>query len=342
MIAIAWIVGIGLLLLGLVLGGLVVFAARTARWVEQALPPLGRSIKIDGGRIQYFDQGSGPALLLIHGLTGQMRHFTYSLLDKLTADYRVVILDRPGSGYSTRPPLASAAIAAQARTIARFAEAIGLERPLVVGHSLGGAIALSLALNFPGQVGGLALLAPATHPQPDVPPAFQGLVIRSRLLRGIIAWTLATPLAIRNGPHVLETVFGPDPVPGDFATKGGGLLSLRPCAFIGASCDLVTAVAQIDDMPARYQDLAVPVGVLFGSADRILDPTVHGQALVAKLPGADFELIEGAGHMLPFTAAERCARFIARMAQRVAKPAALRERNRVASSPVKTGEGGRP
>jgi pimeloyl-ACP methyl ester carboxylesterase len=318
MIAAAWIFGIGLLLLGLVLGGLVVFAARTARRVEQALPPLGRSIEIDGGRIQYLDQGSGPALLLIHGLTGQMRHFTHSLLDKLKSDYRVVIVDRPGSGYSTRPPLASAAIAAQARTIARFAEAIGLQRPLVVGHSLGGAIALSLALNFPERVAGLALLAPATHPQPNVPPVFQGLVIRSHLLRRIIAWTLATPLAIRNGPHILETVFGPDPVPADFATKGGGLLSLRPCAFIGASCDLVAAVDRIDDMPARYKNLTLPVGILFGSADRILDPASHGKALAAVLPGADFELVEGGGHMLPFTAADRCAKFIARMAQRVA------------------------
>ncbi len=318
MIAAAWIVGVALLLLGLVVGGLVVFSARTARQVEKALPPLGRFIDVDGVRIHYLDEGSGPPLLLIHGLSGHMRHFTYSLLDRLKGDYRVVILDRPGSGYSTRPPRASAAIGAQARTIARFAKALGLERPLLVGHSLGGAIALAMALNHPEQVGGLALIAPATHPQDHVSPVFRGLEIRSRLLRWMIAWTLATPLSIRNGKMVLKTVFDPQPVPADFATRGGGLLALRPRSFIGASRDLVAAHEDFGDMPARYQSLTVPVGILSGASDRILDPAAHGEALAKKLSGADFELIEGGGHMIPLTSAERCAEFIARMAQRVA------------------------
>jgi pimeloyl-ACP methyl ester carboxylesterase len=318
MIAAAWIIGAALLLLGLTAAGLALFSARTARQVEQAVPPLGRFIEVDGARIHYLDEGSGPPLLLIHGLAGQMRHFTYSLLDRLKSDYRVVILDRPGSGYSTRPPQASAAISAQARTIARFAKALGLERPLVVGHSLGGAIALSLALDHPEQVGGLALIAPATHPQEHVSPVFRALVIRSALLRWLVAWTLATPLSIRNGALALKIVFGPEPVPADFATRGGGLLTLRPRSFVGASRDLVAVVNDFDAMPARYQSLTVPVGILFGASDRVLDPAEHGEALAKKLPGADFELIEGGGHMIPMTAAERSAKFIARMAQRVA------------------------
>ena len=238
MITVAWIVGVALLLLALVIGGLVAFSARTARQVEKAVPPLGRFIDVDGARIHYLDEGSGPPLLLIHGLAGQMRHFTHSLLDLLKSDYRVVIVDRPGSGYSTRPPQASAAIDAQARTIAHFAKALGLERPLVVGHSLGGAIALSLALNHPEEVGGLALIAPATHPQDHVPPVFRGLEIRSRLLRRLVAWTLAIPMSIAYRDLVLGVVFGPQPVPADFATKGGGLLVLRPRSFIAASRDL--------------------------------------------------------------------------------------------------------
>jgi pimeloyl-ACP methyl ester carboxylesterase len=318
MIAAAWVIGAALLLLGLTAAGLALFSARTARQVEQAVPPLGRFIEVDGARIHYLDEGSGSPLLLIHGLAGQMRHFTYSLLDRLKSDYRVVILDRPGSGYSTRPPQASAAISAQARTIARFAKALGLERPLVVGHSLGGAIALSLALDHPEQVGGLALIAPATHPQEHVSPVFRALVIRSALLRWLVAWTLATPLSIRNGALALKIVFGPEPIPADFATRGGGLLTLRPRSFIGASRDLVAVVDDFDAMPARYQSLTVPVGILFGASDRILDPAAHGEALAKKLPGADFELIEGGGHMIPMTAAERSAKFIVRMAQRVA------------------------
>jgi predicted alpha/beta-fold hydrolase len=117
---IAWIVGIAVALVGLVLAGLLLFTAWTARQVEKRLPPRGRFIDIDGARIHYLDEGTGPTLLLIHGLAGQMHNFTHSLLGKLQQDFRVVILDRPGSGYSTRPSEAMAPIRAQARTISRF------------------------------------------------------------------------------------------------------------------------------------------------------------------------------------------------------------------------------
>jgi pimeloyl-ACP methyl ester carboxylesterase len=323
-----WIVVVVVALIFVLGGGLALFAAWTARQVEKRLPPLGRFIDVDGARIHYLDTGAAdsanarPTLLLVHGLAGQMRNFTHSLLDRLKGDYRVVILDRPGSGYSTRAPQASAAIAAQAETIARFAQRIGLKRPLIVGHSLGAAIALALALNHSDQVCGLALLAPAAYPPKHVPPPFGGLHIVSPFLRRLAAWTLATPLAILNRNLVLETLFGPQPVPRDFATRGGGLLNLRPSAFIGASRDLVEARAKLDDMPARYGSLKLPVGILYGAADRVLDPKAQGEALAAVVPGVDFELIEGAGHMILVASADRCAALIARVAQRVSATAA--------------------
>jgi len=325
MIIVVWLIVLALVLLGFTAAGLVIFSMRIARQVEQALPPLGRFIEIDGGRIHYLDEGSGPPLLLIHGLGGQMRHFTYALLERLKSNYRVVIVDRPGSGYSTRPANASATIDAQAATIARFAQALGLQRPLIVGHSLGGAIALSLAVHHAEAVGGLVLLAPATHAQNNVPAMFRGLAIRSELLRQLVGWTLAVPMSIAYGELVLKVVFAPDPVPADYAKKGGGLLALRPRNFIGASRDLIAVVDHFGDMPARYGSLTIPVGILFGAGDRVLDPAAHGEALAKKLPAADFELIEGGGHMIPLTAADRCATLIARVAQRVAalpRPAA--------------------
>jgi pimeloyl-ACP methyl ester carboxylesterase len=313
---IASIVGIGVALFIVLVVGLVVFSAWTARQVEKRLPPRGRFIDVDGARIHYLDEGSGPALLLVHGLAGQMHNFTHSLFDRLKREHRVVVLDRPGSGYSVRPADASAAIGAQAHTIARFCQTLGLERPLVVGHSLGGAIALALALNHPEQVGGLALIAPVSHPVEQVPPPFDGIEIASPLVRRLIAWTLATPLSIANRALALATLFGPQAVATDFATEGGGLLNLRPCSFIGASCDL--AAADLADMPARYKSLTLPVGILYGTDDRILDPAAHGTALAEKLPGADLELIEGGGHMILIASADRSAAFIERMAQRVA------------------------
>jgi pimeloyl-ACP methyl ester carboxylesterase len=314
----AWIVGIVVAIVGLVPAGLMLFTAWTARQVEKALPPRGRFIDVDGARIHYLDKGTGPPLLLIHGLAGQMHNFTHSLLGKLMHDFRVVILDRPGSGYSTRPSDEMATISAQARLISRFCGRLGLERPLIVAHSLGGAIALAMALNHPERVAGLALLAPVTHEPKHVPPPFDGMEIASPLLRRLIAWTLATPLSIVNRDRALAVLFGPQPVADDFAVRGGALLNLRPKSFIGASGDVMAARSDLATMPARYQHLTVPVGLLYGTDDRILDPALHGQGLAAKVAGADLEMIEGGGHMILITSADRAAAFIARMAQRAA------------------------
>jgi pimeloyl-ACP methyl ester carboxylesterase len=315
---IAWVLGVVVALVGFVLAGLVLFTAWTAQQVEKKLPPRGRFIDVDGARIHYLDEGTGPTLLLVHGLAGQMHNFTHSLLGKLRHDFRVVILDRPGSGYSTRPAEASAAISAQARIISRFCQELKLGRPLIVGHSLGGAIALALALDHPEQVAGLALLAPVTHRPERVPPPFDGIAIASPLLRHLIAWTLATPLSIANRERALATLFGPEPIARDFAVRGGGLLNLRPCSFIGASADLMATHDELGEMPARYKDLTVPVGILYGTDDRILDPAAHGKGLAAKVAGADLELIEGGGHMIPITSADHAAAFVGRMAQRAA------------------------
>jgi pimeloyl-ACP methyl ester carboxylesterase len=176
--------------------GLVVFTARTARKVEAALPPSGRFIEIDGERIHYVDLGgTAPPLVMIHGLGGNLMHFTYALADRLTNDFRVIMVDRPGCGYSERPDGAPADLTAQAATLAKFMREFGLKRPLVVGHSLGGALSLAIALDHPDCVGALALIAPLTHVA-EVPDVFKGLFIRSPILRKVIAWTLATPLGI--------------------------------------------------------------------------------------------------------------------------------------------------
>jgi pimeloyl-ACP methyl ester carboxylesterase len=326
MTVLIWVVGIAVALIALIFGGFAVFTARTARQVEKILPPRGRFIDVDGANIHYIDEGSGPPLVLVHGLSGQHGNFTHSLLGLLRKNHRVIVLDRPGSGYSTRRRNASAAIADQARTISRFIEALGLDRPIVVGHSLGGAIALSLAVNHPEQVAGLVLLAPVTYKPEQMHPVFRGLAITSPILRSLVARTVAIPMSIRYRHVVLDMVFGPDPVPRDYGTNGGGLLNLRPCSFVGASQDLMAVRDEQSGLTARYGEIKVPVGIVYGTADRLLDPTAHRAALLEKLPGAECELIEGGGHMILICSAERCAAFIARIAQRAAAGAATAEK----------------
>lgn len=295
-------------------GALAGFTALTAARVARDLPPEGSFLEVDGARLHYLEKGSGPAVVMIHGLAGHARHFTHSLLDRLAADHRVVVVERPGSGWSDAAPGASHALRAQAAVIAGFIRKLGLKRPLVVGHSLGGAVALALALDHPDAVGGLALVAPLTQVVAEASPVFAALAIPSPLVRTMVAWTLAAPLAIARSSRTLETVFGPETAPADFADRGGGMLGLRPRAFLAASADFQAAAEDLPGMVERYPKLTLPVGVLYGREDRILDAALHGDGLLRQLPSLDLEVVEGAGHMLPITRPDVCAAFVRRMA----------------------------
>ena len=284
----------------IVTAGLAVFSLYIAHRVEKALPPQGRFIDIGADRIHYVEYGNGPPIVFVHGLNGQLRNFAYLRMDQLAQTHRVILMDRPGSGHSTRGAGSSASISAQARTVALFIDAMGLDKPVLVGHSLGGAIALAVGLNHPDSVSRLALIAPLTH-LADPGRAFGGLMIRSSLVRRIVSVTVATPFAIKGSRAILDIVFGPDPVPGDFATKGGGLLGLRPRSFYAASSDMMAVPGELPAMESRYASLRLPVDVLYGREDRILDWRSHGEALKRKLDSTNLRLVDG-GHMLPVTA----------------------------------------
>lgn len=298
--------------------GLYLYTLFIARRVELGMPPEGRFITVMGNRVHYIEEGSGDqTILLIHGLSGVAQHFTYGVMGRLARHYRVVAIDRPGSGYSVRPSRSSASLAVQADVVAAVIETLDLGKPMLVGHSLGGAVSLATALRHPDKVSRLALIAPLTD-LPDSPSeAFAALNIRYPWLRKLVGWTLATPVATRRSPKVLDIAFGPEAVPDDFAVRGGGYLNLRPSQFIAASTDMNALEDVLPAMHQRYLDLKMPIGILYGRGDRILDPQAQGQAMADRLPDIDLEMIEG-GHMLPITQPDVTADFIERQMWRQA------------------------
>lgn len=286
-------------------GLLAAYSAWTTRSAERAVPPDGRFIDVPGARLHFVERGSGAPVVMIHGLGGQLRNFSYSLAHRLSGR-RLVMVDRPGSGYSRAKPMG---IADQAKAIATLIARLGLQKPLVVGHSLGGAVALALAVNHPGRVGALALVAPLTQVQPDVPAAFEGLARLPTTARLPFAWMLGTPMAKLTGPQTLKAVFAPEPVPDDFPVRGGALLASRPANIDASSFELGHANADLERLIPRYPDLKLPVAILFARGDQVLDPELHGRPTADAIPGARLEMMEG-GHMTPVTQPERVATFI--------------------------------
>lgn len=280
--------------------GLAAFTAWNRKRAEQLVPPDGQFADVKGGRLHYLAIGEGTPIVLVHGLGGQLRNFTYALSELLSPHHRLIVVDRPGSGYSTFRGDGKCGLAAQAAMIAELIDQLGLERPLVVGHSLGGAVALAMALGQPGKIGGLALLAPLTQPIEAIPQVFKALDLKSPIARTMLGWTLAAPAGRLGADAANAQIFGPEPVPADFETRGGAALTLRPEAFVAACRDVEAARGEMVGLAARYGELTIPVGILFATGDLLLDPSVHGRSTVAAIKGAELKMIDG-GHMFPLT-----------------------------------------
>jgi pimeloyl-ACP methyl ester carboxylesterase len=315
---------LGPVLLGLLIAGgllllaLAAFSRNAARRAEQALPPVGRFVAVPGAKLHVVEAGEpreGRApIVMLHGLAGQLHHFRYALVDDLARDTRVVALDRPGSGYSTREQGRATTLEEQADAVAATIDALGLGRALLVGHSLGGALSLAVALRHPGKVAGLALLAPLTALPSASSEAFRDLTVPPAL-RALFARVFAVPYFLYRRKLLLDLVFGPERMPADYPVRAGGVLTIRPSHFVAAAEDFAAVTPVMPRIEARYPELnaadAPPVHVLYGRGDRVLDHRMQGEGFVARVPAARLELVDG-GHMLPVTQPERCAAFIRR------------------------------
>jgi pimeloyl-ACP methyl ester carboxylesterase len=310
---IGWIVGAAFMVAVFVAGYFVVATRRIAAKAERLVPAAGKFVDVGGNRIHYVETGEGRPIVFVHGLGGQLHHFRHPMFPLLPG-YRLIALDRPGSGYSVRAAGATARLPEQADVVAGFIEALGLEKPLLVGHSLGGAVVLTVALNHADAISGIVVLAPLTHMEDEVRAEFRSLYIPSKLKRWLIAQTMAVPRSLKYAKQTLDFVFGPQKWPEDYIVAGGGMLGLRPSHFYATASDIVAIEKDLGEIEARYGEIRMPVALMFGTADRVLDHKRHALPMRDKVAGLDFELADGQGHMLQFTANDRVTELIKRMA----------------------------
>lgn len=295
-------------------GGLWLFTRRVATNVETKIPVAGKFADVAGARLHYVQRGETRAdqlpIVMLHGLAGHLHHFNFALVDELAKDTRVLAIDRPGSGYSTRDYGKVTKLTEQADAVIALLDQLGITRAVFVGHSLGGALSLTIAIRHPTRVAGLTLIAPLTHISDRLSPVFRGIAVKGRAARVLIAHLLATPMYIMNRQKIMPQIFGPESVPSGYATRGGGLLTLRPSQYIGASGDLGAVPEIMPGIEARYEELnrpdAPPIDLLYGREDRILDYRVQGEGFAARVPACRLTLVSG-GHMLPLTQPALCA-----------------------------------
>ena len=292
------------------LAGSLALTAGLAALARRAVPMRGRITRgPDGRRARVIDEGQGPLVVLIHGLGGQPENFA-RLIPLLTArGFRVLAPDRAGAGRSDPAPPGGASLYAQAARIAALIEAERAGPAIVLGHSLGGAVALQLAADRPDLLRGLVLAGALTRPErADLAQATLAVAGFPPLREGL-ARVLTGPGVLLTGGLVKWLSFAPERMPRGFAFWGGGLLIAQPRAIAGVMRDIEVVAEGIAALQPRLPGLTLPVRVLHGAGDLVLAPA-HARHL-SRLPQAQVQIVPGAGHMLPVTQPDRLADAVA-------------------------------
>ena len=275
--------------------------AGCATWnAERNAPPIGAFIEVDGERLHVVDAGprdsAKPTVVLIHGASVNLRDVKMALGDALSADRRVIMIDRPGRGYSTRPGNGYQ-LDVQAQLINGVIEELGVEDPVVVGQSLGGAVALSYALQYQEEMHGLVLLAAVSHEWPGgiawYNSASQIPVIGFLLRRFVIP--IYGQLSAEDS--VIDS-FKPDTPPEGFFETTGLALLFRAGDFRSNAADIAHLKAEIIRQQDRYGELSLPVAIVTGISDTTVSPDIHSKTLATEVEGASLTLLPDTGHAL--------------------------------------------
>jgi pimeloyl-ACP methyl ester carboxylesterase len=293
------------------LGGAALIVNRQAAKAQKAYPSKGSFVSAAGVRLHYVELGQGRPVVFLHGNGMMVEDMLISgvLAAAANHSFRAIAIDRPGFGHSERPRGTAWTAATQAELLPRVFALLGIERPIVVGHSLGTMVALALALDHPDQVSGLVLASGYYYPtaRADVvlvsPPA-------TPILGDLLCYTVAPLLGELMAPRMIGKMFMPQAVPARFDREFPFGLMLRPSQIRAAAKDATHMIPDAFGMADRYPGLTCPVAILAGDADAVVDLEAQALRLHAAVPGSMLDVFAAAGHMIHHADPARVVRAI--------------------------------
>lgn len=313
---------IGAAAAGLGLAASFFYVRAKTKQAEAENPPQGRFVKVDGVRLHYIERGEGPVLVLLHGNGVMANDFEHSgLLDRAAEHYRVIVFDRPGFGYSERPRSKVWTPQAQARLLHHALRELDVESAIVLGHSWGTMVALAMALEAPDFVRGLVLLSGYYYPslRADVLTAAPAIPLVGDLMRytvsPIVARMLWRPIAKRAfAPQQVDARFRELPV----------WMMLRPKQLRASAAETAMMIPSATSLAKRYPELKVPVIVMSGTKDLIVDFGHNSERLSERIPDSELQLQPGVGHMTHYAHPDQMMAAIDSIAARVGEPVLMR------------------
>lgn len=302
------------------LGASALYTAAKTREAERKTPPIGEFLTVDGVRLHYIERGRGEPLVLIHGNGMMIQDFLVSgIVDDLAKRYRVIIIDRPGYGYSDRPrglwtPRAHATLYQKAL------QQLGVTRAVVLGHSWGALVAVALALQAPQLVRSLVLASGYYYPtlRADVmlssPVAIPGI---GDVMRHTVSPVVGQVLQ----PAMIKAMFAPAAVPERFDREFPKPMMLRPVQLRASAEDAALMTPVTVELEKHYRDLKLPVVIIAGGDDQIVDLERQSKRLHKELPDSELVVVPGMGHMIQHLAPRQVIAAIDRASEPVREAA---------------------
>ena len=287
------------------------WVAQRARQAERNDPPKGRFITMDDVRVHYIDHGEGPAVVLLHGVALRLEDFVArGLIERLGDHHRVIAFDRPGFGYSERPRDRLWTADEQASLLERALAQLGVERPIVLGHSWGTLVALALATRNVAAVRKLVLVSGYYYPTLRI----DALLAAPRALPivgDVMRYTIDAIVARLLLGQTFKAMFAPNPVPPNFSQVLDREILLRPSQIKANAEDAAYLLPAVAALRKRYAMLTTPTVILAGRADKVVDPDAHSRRLHGELRNSELHIVPGVGHMVHYAAADAVVNAIA-------------------------------
>jgi pimeloyl-ACP methyl ester carboxylesterase len=293
--------------------------------LSRMYPPSGKYVDVAGARIHYVELGPedapGLPVVLVHGASSSLETMRQPLGNMLANNHRVILIDRPGLGWSTRDSMRETTPAIQARMIDEALGKIGVERAIFVGHSLGGAIMPEMALTYPKRVAGLVMLSPVLYTWPGGVGQFNKLATVP-VLGPLLAFTITLPLGSFMVDAGTRYVFSPQSMPDNFINNTQVRLVLRPRVFLNNAWDLATLKAEVTRRSPDYPKIKVPVTIVTGDTDNTVSPKTHSVHFAQAVPQTKLIMLPGVGHMPQVAAPDLIVREIESMMTQVTRTSA--------------------
>jgi pimeloyl-ACP methyl ester carboxylesterase len=297
--------------------------------LQRAFPANGKIIEVSGATLNVVDIGprdaAGPPIVMIHGASSNLEVMRQPLGDMLAKNHRVILIDRPGHGWSTRARPADSTPAIQGRMIDEALGKLGVSSAVFVVHSWSGALGAGMALDYPQRVAGLVMLAPVAYPWPGGVGQYNR-IIATPVIGPLLAYTVTLPLGYFLAEAGVRGVFLPQMMPDGFVSNSATPLLLRPREFIANARDLMTLKEAVREQAPRYAEIKTPVTIITGDADKTVSTNIHSRPFAATVANTKLIVLSDVGHMVQNAVPDLVAREIEAMIGKMAQSTAAATR----------------